>query len=270
MSLTNMRDFLRSAWSNQVNIISVAGGIIAIVGAIYGAVQYLDNAIESKVKKQTEVHTELLSALFVQRAMSPYNAAKRYRDIYVKSANEDYPSDLREALVTALLESVADSGFPEEFQNIAEKIEQDKQVSLQRYNLNALAKIYIQLGYADRAIDVLKRAIGRVEVGNSNPRQNLAEAHWLLTLSYLTNNEISSAVDEFLLANQIKSESYRVSDVHFLDESAVEAYISDFQIFERMKIRNHKLPLSMLEFSAQLQKRTAAQGAGSRTNDLEP
>lgn len=257
MILTKLRDFFRTAWSDHVNSIAVAAGLAAIVGAIYGAFQVLDTVIESRVKKQTEVHTELLSALFVQRATSPYNAARRYSEIYLKSKTEYYPKDLREALVTALLDSIADSGFPEEFQNIAEQIEQDKNVSLQRYNLNTLAHIYIQLGYADRAIDILRKAIARVEQGNSRPRQALAESHWLLALAHLSNDKVDSAVDEILIANRTKPDSYRINDLIFSDEAAVENYISDSSTFERMKVVNSRLPLALLELSEKLRKRTA-------------
>lgn len=259
MILMKLTEFFKSVWSEKAHAISVAASLVAIVGASYGAFQIVDAAIESRVRKQTEVHTELLSALFVQRANSPYNAAKRYSEIYIKSKKEYYPRDLREALVTALIDSISESGFPEEFQDIVEQIEKDNIVSLQRYSLNALAHIYIQIGDADRAIAILRKAIDRVELNNFRPKQVLAESHWLLALSYLSNDRVSPAVEEFLLANQLKPESYRVSDLFLADESAVERYITDFSIFERMKIRNKRLPLALLEFSTQLQQRIAVQ-----------
>lgn len=255
VSVQKLREYIKSAWANHVNIISVVAGLIAIVGATYGAIQVLDSTINDRVKKQTEIHTELLSALFIQQANSPYNAAKRYSEIYLKSKKEYYPQDLREALVTALLESIAGSGFPEEFQNIVEQIEQDKNISLQRYNLNAMAAIYIQLGFTNKSIEILNKAVARIELGNSRPKQILAESHWLLALSHLSDGHVEPAVDEFIEANRLKPDNYKINDLLFENENAVRSYITDFALFERMNLKNSKLQTQFLEFSKKLKQK---------------
>lgn len=209
--------------------------------------------IDDRVKKITEVHTELLSALSVQQANSPYNAARRYSDIYQKTKSEYYPQDLREAIVSGLLQSIAESGFPEEFENIVEQIETDKNVSLQRADLNAIAAIYIQLGYTEnRSLDILKKAVKRVEVGNPMPKQTMADSHWLMSLSYLSNGEIDNAITEFVKANSLKSDNYRIEDLIFEDLDSVRVYITDFMIFERMEKKNANLSQDLLKFSEKL------------------
>ena len=259
VSVQKLREYIKAAWLDHVNVISVAAGLIAIVGAIYGAIQVLDSAINDRVKKQTEIHTELLSALFVQRANSPYNAARRYSEIYLKSKTEHYPQDLREALVTALLDSIVESGFPEEFQNIVEQVEQDKNISLQRYNLNAIASIYVQLGYTNKSIETLNKALARIELGNSRPKQVLAESHWLLSLSHLSDGHVEPAVNEFIEANRLKPDSFKINDLLFENINDVNSYIADFAIFERMNIKNPKLASQLLEFSSKLKQKMAAQ-----------
>jgi len=250
-----IKEYIRTIWKDHANTISIAASLIAIVAAIYGTIQFLDSVIEKRVKKQTEIHTELLSALFVQQTNSPYNAARRYSEIYQKSKNKYYAQDLREALVTGLLESIADSGFPEEFQNIVEQIEKDQNVSLQRDNLNAIAAIYIQLGYTEkRSIRILIDAVNRVEKGNAQPKQSIATSHWLLTLSHLSNGDIVPAVTEFLKANSLKPDSYRIDDLQFETLKDIEIYITDFPIFERIAIKNKKLTIHLLEFSKRLEK----------------
>lgn len=256
MGESKIKKYIMAVWSDHANSISVVAGLIAIIAAIYGTIQFVDSVIDKRVKKRTEIHTELLSALFVQQANSPYNAARRYSEIYQRTKSEHYAQDLREALVTGLLQSIADSGFPEEFQNIVEQIEQDKNVSLQRHNLNAIAAIYIQLGYTEkRSLEILNDAVKRVELGNSEPKQTMAESHWLLSLSHLSNGNVKRAVSEFLKANRLKPDNYRIKDLLLEDLESVNVYVSDFSIFERIAKKNTNLPNHLLEFSEALRKK---------------
>lgn len=253
ISEQKLKAYFSTVWTNHATSISVIGGIIAIVTAVYGLSKFVDSVIDERVIKRMEVHTEMLSALFVQQANSPYNAARRYRDVYVKTKSEYYPQDLREALVTGLLESINDSGFPEEFENIVEQINSDENVSLQRHHLNNIAAIYIQLGYTEeRSVKVLEKAIKRVEKGNAVPKQTMAESHWLLCLSYLTNGKIEEALAEFRQANRLKPDNYRLEDLTFEDENSVRIYVTDFSIFERMELKNKDLVQDLLKFSKKM------------------
>ena len=159
MSEKKIKAYFAAVWADHATTISVIGGIIAIITALYGTSNFIDSVIDDRVKKRTEVHTDLLSALFVQQTNSPYNAARRYRDIYQKTKSEYYPQDLREALVSGLLQSIAESGFPEEFENIVEQIETDKNVSLQRTDMNAIAAIYMGVAPMERIKSAAKRGV---------------------------------------------------------------------------------------------------------------
>ena len=73
-----------------------------------------------------------------------------------------------------------------------------------------------------------------------------------MSLSYLSNGEIDNAITEFVKANRIKSDNYRIEDLIFEDLDSVRIYITDFTIFERMGKKNANLSQDLLKFSEKL------------------
>lgn len=240
-------------WTKHASAISVGASIIAIIVALTGAFQYVNTTIERTVKEQTKVYTELLTAIFVQQANSPYDAARRFRKIYESENARHYTQDLREALVTGLLQSIADSGFPEEFEGTVEAIREDKLVSLQRFDLNNIGAIYIQLGYTKhKAIEVLSMAADRIERGNEEPKTTKATSHWLLALAYLANGDVDEAALEVKKANALKPDNFRLQDLKLITIDDAKEYIRDFTIFERIEIKNADLPNLLVQLSSRL------------------
>lgn len=246
-------NFTLFKYKNHVEHMAATTAVIgALITVIYGGYQFGISTINEKIKSETSSHAELLTAQFIENSGAYYSAAQRYREIYKKSKKESYPQDVHQAIASSFLQAIANSGYVEEFQNWANQIAQDKDISLQKNDLNILALIYIKLGTPKLAIETLEKSLSMVVRSNMDSRITTAESHWFLTLAYLELSDTNKAIKEFEIATSLNPLNFRTEDLIFKKMDDIEAYIANDDIWERIKISNQNLAKNLWEFSNQL------------------
>jgi tetratricopeptide (TPR) repeat protein len=196
---------------------------------------------------------EFITGIAFHQISYDYNAATRLSKLYYKfRKNEDV--DLMTPLVTALLEAIAECGYPEDFINTIEQIQKDNLTPLQKRNLNEIGLIYLDLGQLDKAENILKYASSLIEAAYPPTKEIDAIIQWRLTLLCLTKNNIDGAISSYTKAATLSPNNFKKRDFVFDTKDEAIAYTDSNQHFQRLKIQNPEFAIRLYELSAKIQQ----------------